>query len=126
MLSGHCNILCVGQKPYRELPAYLVHSDVCFQYYRPIRKNNSGNSQKLFLYLAAGKPVVSTRSADVESYGRYVTIVSTGSEFVEGVENVLSVDDESQVEERQSFAGRNSWQARCNRISEIWKKSGKL
>ena len=31
MLKAHGNILCLGQKPYSELPNYLANSDICFR-----------------------------------------------------------------------------------------------
>ncbi|MCJ7728461.1 MAG: glycosyltransferase [Sedimentisphaerales bacterium] len=119
MLAGHSNIICVGQKPYQELPAYLGHSDVCFQFYRPIRKNNSGNSQKLFLYLAAGKPVVSTRSADVLAYEKYVSLADGPEDFVVAVEEALCSDSPEKTRSRQEMAKANSWTARVKQIGKI-------
>ncbi len=119
MLRNHANILCVGQKTYHELPAYLIHSDVCFQFYRPIRSNDTGNSQKLFLYLAAGKPVVSTPSADVDAYIDLVSIVNSADEFVQETEKALSSNDDSLIRRRQTFAQQNSWAARTESILRI-------
>ena len=119
MLQSHPNILCVGQKPYQELPAYLVHSDICFQFYRSIRGNNTRNSQKLFLYFAAGKPVVSTPSADAEAYRDLVSIVHSADEFVQTVDKTLSFSNDPLIEERQTFARRNSWAARVKSSLEI-------
>jgi len=119
MLQGHPNILCVGQKPYWELPAYLTHSDVCFQFYRLGRGNDTRNSQKLFLYLAAGKPVVSTPSADVESYRDFVEIAETPAQFVKAVENMLVHDRKSLQEKRLALARENSWDRRVQQIMDL-------
>lgn len=123
MLKGHPNILCVGRKPYEQLPAYLAHSDICFQFYRSERGNDTRNSQKLFLYLAAGKPVISTPSADVEAYREYVTLASSAAEFVRGAEQALAEDSDSIVQERQSFAGQHSWNARVQSILSLLRES---
>lgn len=124
MLKSHSNIVCVGQKPYQALPAYLIHSDVCFQFYRPGRKNDSGNSQKLFLYLAAGKPVVSTPSANVEAYRAWARVVKTAEQFIVSVEKSLVEDDLEQQKKRQALARENSWEARMEQIRQILKSVG--
>lgn len=119
MLKAHGNILCLGQKPYSELPNYLANSDICFLFYRTIRKNDTGNSQKLFLYLAAGKPIVSTLSADIESYGGLVKIVSTAGEFVVSVECLMASDSPGDALRRRESAMENSWQRRVEQIRQI-------
>lgn len=119
MLDGHSNILCLGQRPYQELPAYLIHSDLCFLFYRLCRKNNTGNSQKLFLYLASGKPVISTRSADMQTYSEYVSLVDNPTDFVAAVEEALRNDSPDKVRFRKKMARENSWDARIKQISQI-------
>lgn len=119
MLENHPNILCLGQKSYTELPAYLVHSDVCFQFYRRTRGNDTRNSQKLFLYLAAGRPIVSTPSADVRAYGDRVYLANSVDEFVQQVEQALSFDDEHGRRERQALARGNSWTVRVETVLSI-------
>lgn len=119
MLRSHSNILCVGQKPYYELPTYLVHSDVCFQFYKPSRENNTRNSQKLFLYLAAGKSVVSTRSADALAYANYLSLVEGTEDFVTAVEKSISTDSSAKFQDRQELAKANSWAARVQQINDI-------
>lgn len=122
MLESHPNVLCVGQKPYRELPAYLAHSDVCFQFYRQERRNDTRNSQKLFLYFAAGKPVVSTPSADVESYRTLTSIADTAEEFVHCVEAALANETACMVKERISMACENSWERRTSSVVDLLRK----
>lgn len=119
MLRGHSNILCVGQKAYQELPAYVINSDVCFQFYKQSRKNDTGNSQKLFLYFAAGKPVISTLSADVEAYREMVEIVETAEDFVVRVEKVIREDNRATIKTRKEIARENSWDVRGERIFQI-------
>jgi hypothetical protein len=119
MLRSHPGILMVGQKPYCDLPAYLLHSDICFQFYRPDRCNDTRNSQKLFLYLAAGKPVVSTPSADAQAYSRFARIVTSAEAFVLAVESVLREDSAREVKARQDFALENSWSARVQQVVRI-------
>jgi glycosyltransferase involved in cell wall biosynthesis len=124
MLQNRSNIICVGRKPYHDIPSYLAHSDVCFQLYQIDRANDTRNSQKLFLYLAAGKPVVSTQSADVENYRHLVEIAGTAKAFVAGVERVLVDDSPETVRRRQEFARENDWSARVGQIRQILEDMG--
>ena len=101
-----------------DLPDYLIHSDVCFQFYKPMRCNDTRNSQKLFLYFAAGKPVVSTPSADVESYEDIVRIANTAKEFVQCVEDAITNDRAEQETKLLAKAEANSWDRRVGKIIE--------
>jgi glycosyltransferase involved in cell wall biosynthesis len=93
-IQRYPNIQCLGQKTYHELPGYLCRSQVCFQFYKSQRVNDTGNSQKLFLYVAAGKPIVSTPSADVHSYGDWVRIADNPDDFISAIEMALLEDTE--------------------------------
>lgn len=123
ILQPYKNILCLGLKPYEELPSYLVHSDVCFQFYRPARENDTRNSQKLFLYLAAGKPIVSTRSADVGNYAEFVALADDADNFVKCIENELKTDSTEKISKRKEYAKNNSWSNRVDEIVKILTKN---
>lgn len=119
MLQRHPGVISVGRKPYEKLPAYLTHSDVCFLFYRPVRRNTTRNSQKLFLYLASGKPVVSTSAADVESYSDYVYVADTPQAFVSAVEKALCEHSAARAQAYREVALRNSWETRIGEITQI-------
>jgi glycosyltransferase involved in cell wall biosynthesis len=120
-ISNHKNILCIGNKSYHELPSYLLHSDICFQFYRPLRGNDTRNSQKLFLYLAVGKPVISTRSADAESYTEFVRIADSAEEFISLAEEALKNDNQDLARRRRAMAKVNSWDKRVEDLTRIIK-----
>lgn len=120
MLKNHSNIICTGIKQYEELPAYLLNSDACFQFYKPARANDTRNSQKLFLYFASGKPIISTPSADVEAYAEHVNIVNNAGEFITAVEESIKNDTDKKRERRLEMAKENSWDNRVSRIFEIY------
>ncbi|MCL4552680.1 MAG: glycosyltransferase [Candidatus Marsarchaeota archaeon] len=119
LLRSHSNVRCIGQKPYHELPAYLAHSDVCFQFYKQGRGNDTRNSQKMFLYFASGKPVVSTPSADALEYADCVLLADNSASFAAAVEVALSLDTPRKAEERQELSRANSWHVRLKQIGNI-------
>ena len=125
MLYGHSNIICVGEKDYHDLPAYLSYSDVGFQFYRLERANDTRNGQKLFLYFAAGKPVVSTSSGDAQAYSGYVSIADSPRDFVARVEESILKNSPSVVKRRQEMARLNSWDVRIKQICEIFENVSK-
>lgn len=126
MLCGHSNIICVGQKYYHDLPAYLAYSDIGFQFYRLERANDTRNGQKLFLYFAAGKPVVSTSSGDAQAYSEYVSIADSPTDFVARVEESILKNSPSIIKKRQEMARLNSWDVRVKQICEIFENVSKI
>ncbi len=109
----------LGKKPYQELSSYLLHCDVCIQFYLQDAMNRTRNAQKIFLYLASGKPIVSTRSADVAAYANVISIVQTREEFKEAVENALIRDAPELSAKRRALAEANSWNRRIKKIFRI-------
>jgi len=93
-LPSRPNIHYLGQKSYGDLPIYISQWDVAMM---PFAINDSTrfiSPTKTPEYLAAGKPVVSTRIYDgVETYGKtgFVFFASTPNEFVDAIERAMSI-----------------------------------
>jgi UDP-galactopyranose mutase len=89
------NIHYLGQKDYKQLPAYLAGWDLAML---PFARNESTrfiSPTKTPEYLAAGRPVVSTRIRDVvRPYGelKLVRIADTVSEFISAAEQAMQED----------------------------------
>ena len=109
----------LGSKRYSELPCYLAYSDVAVQVYKVDSLNDSGNSQKVFLYLASGIPIVSTPSADVRVFADEVAIATSASDFVQQVERAVAEHSPSASVARQRLAQQHSWDKRIDHIVSI-------
>lgn len=83
-LRRWANVYYLGDKHYDDLPAYLAHFDICLIPYRP-EVSRMMDPLKLYEYLAAGKPVVSTRLSGVEPFRDHITIADNKEEFLEGI-----------------------------------------
>src|SRR5207245_1179743 len=59
-LTATGRVHLVGAVPYMQLPAYMRAMDVCIMPHRMTAFTESLNPIKLWEYLAAGKPIVST------------------------------------------------------------------
>jgi glycosyltransferase involved in cell wall biosynthesis len=121
-LDAYSNIIMVGAKPYEALPSYLSNIDVCLI---PFKLNDitlASNPIKMYEYLAAGKPVVSTALPEVvRNASEIVYIGKNDEDFLRKVENAVKesqINNEGSINERVSFAKKNSWQSRIQVMEE--------
>jgi glycosyltransferase involved in cell wall biosynthesis len=122
-LPQHRNIHYLGQKTYNELPRYIAHWDVAMMPFAINESTRYISPTKTPEYLAAGKPVVSTRIHDVvQSYGdtEFVYFGSTANEFIEGVALALSVDDKIKwLKDVDKLLSMNSWDITCDKMIKL-------
>jgi glycosyltransferase involved in cell wall biosynthesis len=117
-LARYRNILMVGTKPYLQLPAYLSNMDVCLI---PFKLNDitlASNPIKMYEYLAAGKPVVSTALPEVAQNAAAVVYIGNDDEdFLAKVEAAVEESkngDSAASERRMVYAQANSWASRVD------------
>jgi len=79
------NIYFLGDKHYSQFPIYLAGFDLCIIPHNVGALENEGDSIKLYEYLAAGKPVVTTNIAGVHVFRDIITIAHTTEEFLQGI-----------------------------------------
>jgi glycosyltransferase involved in cell wall biosynthesis len=107
------NVHYLGPKPYRELPAYVHRFDVGLLPFRIDRLTAAVDPVKLYEYLAAGKPVVSTHLPEASRHGDVVTIAD-GAAFPAAVAAALrGTADAAGVARRVAVARENSWDRRA-------------
>lgn len=113
------NIAYLGRKNYADLPAYLSRFDVCLLPFLVNALTAAVNPVKLYEYLAAGKPVVSTRLREVAPYDGTVEIADR-KDFSSAVRRVLETSKEpALMRRRQEIARRNTWDHRVEEILRI-------
>lgn len=117
------NIIMVGTKPYHTLPSYLSNIDVCII---PFKINNitlAANPIKMYEYLAAGKPVVSTALPEViRNASEVVYIGKDNDDFIKKVELAVKESNEKDsilIKNREEFAKKNSWDSRVEVIDSL-------
>ncbi|KOR89611.1 glycosyltransferase [Paenibacillus solani] len=107
------NVWLLGEKPYHELPAYLHRFHVALIPFVKNELTQATNPVKLYEYLAAGKPVVSTELPEVKAVApNLVKIAGTPVQFEEAIEAALLESDDHIIEQRQQFAKLNNWNRR--------------
>ncbi|WP_066633880.1 glycosyltransferase [Desulfolucanica intricata] len=113
LLRGYKNIYLPGKKDYRELPRYLKAFNVCVIPFKLNELTVNVNPVKLYEYLAAGKPVVSTALPEVREFAPLVGIAENTAQFVELVTEAVKNDSKAEAARRVQVARENSWEARA-------------
>ena len=123
----YTNIKMVGAKEYRILPMYLSSIDVCLIPFKVNKFTLAANPIKLYEYLAAGKPVVSTALPEVYKNGSEIVHVGHDSaDFIKKVENAVGeskLGNARLISKRIEFAEANSWAGRINNIERLLQKT---
>lgn len=115
------NIHYLGMKAYQNLPNYLKAFTVAMM---PFALNDATkyiSPTKTLEYMAAGKPIVSTRIKDVErEYSNCVHLISDSKEFVESLGKILYPKEvkSTHVEGYNDILNKTSWNSTVNRMKE--------
>jgi glycosyltransferase involved in cell wall biosynthesis len=122
-LQRYPNIFLAGPRPYEVLPEYMRTFDACIVPHLMTPFTESLNPIKLWEYLAAGLPVVSTDVAGFRDYPDLVRLTRTPAEFVAQVRAALDEGDRHQAA-RRAVAAHNSWELRAGQVSAILAQVG--
>jgi glycosyltransferase involved in cell wall biosynthesis len=109
----HPRVKLLGARPYETIPAYLASFDSCLIPFKINRLTVGVNPIKLREYLAAGRPVVSTRLPEALRYGAAMTIAENPASFARGVVGSLHPSQDTpefRARRRAAVAGE-SWDA---------------
>jgi glycosyltransferase involved in cell wall biosynthesis len=117
------NIVFTGPKKLHDLPRYLSYMDVVILPFLVNDLTRSIYPLKLHEYLAAGKPVVSTKfSVDVERFSEIIYIAKTHDDFVGKINVAFNEHSEQQKASRIGVAKLNSWKLRKKQLEELLNK----
>jgi hypothetical protein len=114
------NIHLLGRRPYSELPRYLAGFDCAVIPFRATPLTAAVSPIKLYEYLAAGRPVVSTPLPSVMPFAREV-LIAAGPRFLEAVEQAVAGSTAASavsVEARRRCARAHTWDHRVALIRE--------
>jgi UDP-galactopyranose mutase len=116
------NLHYLGQKHYRDLPAYVKGFDVCLMPFALNEATRFISPTKTLEYMAAHKPIVSTPVADVVGqYREAVQIAGEVNAFSTAIDNALGETDEQRQKriagERRILA-RSTWEAIVSRMDD--------
>ena len=107
------NVRLVGEVAYSEVPGYVHAFDCCFIPFQLTELIKATNPVKVYEYLAAGKPVVSTKLPELEPISDLVHLAESADEFVSLIDLALEEStDESLADKRANWASQHDWSNR--------------
>jgi len=108
----------LGKRDVGQVPHYVAGLDVCLMPYKLNEWTLHINPLKMYEYLAAGRPVVSTPIPAAASFSGWISVAEGADAFMEAVEKALAEDDVEQREKRVQAVAQHTWDARVELISE--------
>lgn len=126
-LPQQTNLHWLGPRDYKALPWYIHSMDVMLIPFVRNQTTEHANPIKLWEYLAAGKPVVSTRLPEVPEINDVIWLGETFADFEKNCEDVLKIiamaDKKAAIAAQgRAVAQKNSWDQRCLEIRKILKE----
>jgi glycosyltransferase involved in cell wall biosynthesis len=109
------NVHATGFLPYEELPALLRGVDVALLPYRDTALTQSCSPLKVYEYVAADRPVVSTPLEGLAACRMAVRVAETPEGFVAAVAEALANPDALRAE-RRAVAEASSWEHRTDEL----------
>jgi len=121
------NIHYLGMRSYDELPGYLKAFDIAMM---PFALNDATkyiSPTKTLEYMAAGKPIISTKITDVvRDYSNSVTLIENDDEFCNAITTLLEEKDHLKMKsEYEKILEKTSWDATADQMELIIKKLAK-
>jgi glycosyltransferase involved in cell wall biosynthesis len=118
-LRDESNVLLLGPRPYASLPGYLKGMDVATIPFLMNELTRNADPIKLYEYLAAGLPVVSTGMPQVRRFESVIEIAGSVEEFERRVDRALGDRAESAVQRRVDEARKHAWSERFARVESL-------
>lgn len=106
----------LGPVPHERIPAILAVADVGLVCYRP---GWAGDVLKIYEYLAAGLPVVSSHRPETASVRGEVVVASEPASFADAVRKAVAERTTEGDTVRRAVAEANSWSHRVDRLLEL-------
>lgn len=125
---GLDNFHFLGPRPYLQLPAYMQYARIGiipFAVKSFPELVHSINPLKLYEYMAAGLPVVSTRWETLEDLASSALLADSEDEFIQLLGRVAEQDAERPpLKDSQSFAMKFSWRKQAELLLQILNLDG--
>lgn len=120
-LQHYKNIIFKGDIHYKRLPKEMKCFDIAIIPHKVDQFTNSMNPLKLYEYLAAGKPVVTTGVAGISSISPYVHCASTTEEFLCEIKCLIN-ETINPIDVVNSIPKECTWKSRTNSMIELFDK----
>ncbi|ASP39650.1 glycosyl transferase [Bacterioplanes sanyensis] len=113
------NVTFLGPRPHGELPSYSQHWQASLLPFRDNAQIRACNPLKLLEYMAAGRPIVSTRFPALSAYPGAVSVVDGVDDMVAALQRAAST---TTLDSQQQLASQHDWDRRADQL-EQWLES---
>ncbi|MHA1695045.1 MAG: glycosyltransferase [Candidatus Helarchaeota archaeon] len=117
--SQYKNVKFIGLVYYKQLPYLFSRFNVCIIPHQLSKFIQSMDSKKLYEYLAAGKPIITTPVSSTENFKEVINITDDKKTFSNYINEAIDNDSEQLILKRQKIARQHDWQLRFSEISNI-------
>lgn len=112
------NVHFTGPKDPQELAAYIGSFTVCINP-QLVNELTIGNyPRKIDEYLAAGKPVVATKTEGMFEFAAHCYLATNKHEYVKYIQEAMVLDSAEAAEKRKAFASSHTWENSVGKIYE--------
>jgi glycosyltransferase involved in cell wall biosynthesis len=129
-LGSAANVVWWGQVESSQIPTLLAHADLLMVCYQAQHHADQANPHKLMEYLASGRTVVATYTAEFAAQRHLLAMAEPGSNagytqlFASVLANIHTWNDPERIEARRSFALDHSYQRQLERIQSHLQQHG--
>jgi glycosyltransferase involved in cell wall biosynthesis len=113
-LSRCANVIFHHNIHYSLVPAILQDFDVCILPHRLGKNENDGNAIKLYEYIAAGKPVISTPIKGTEPFQDHIFVVNCADGFREALNSLI--ESRFQITYPTDILQQFTWQLKADQL----------
>lgn len=119
-LTKMSNVHFLGSKQQQELAAYVHAFDVCINP-QLLNQMTIGNyPRKVDEYLAAGKPVVATKTETMEMFGENAFLCNNGDEYIVAIDKALLEQHiPERIASRVAMGMAHTWEASVAKIYSL-------
>jgi glycosyltransferase involved in cell wall biosynthesis len=112
------NVVHLGARPKAQIPDYVVGFDVCLNPFRSGRAADSVNPLKVYEYLAAGRPVVSTpmKALQLEDAAAAIRFAEGAEAFCREIAQAVDEDRPELQHQRRAAVEGYSWDRLFDRL----------
>jgi glycosyltransferase involved in cell wall biosynthesis len=111
-LESLSNVHFLGAKPYKELIEYVHACDVCMIPFEPNDLTRYIYPLKINEYLATGKPVVSSRFADLSDFESVIYTYTNSEDCYAAITRAIDENSKQKQKARREVASKNTWENR--------------
>ncbi|GEM_PF-1562314 len=117
-LAKFKNVIWCQRVPYKELNLYLHAFDLAIVPHKITALTKSMDPMKIYEYLAAGKPVVTTEVIDPKKFRGLIYEAKKNEDFLLAINKALMEDNAELRKKRQKLARESAWEKRYAEMSD--------